>query len=495
MGHFHFGYLAHTMSILWNLNACIYGFDPENARIINMTVIGIFLVSATIGAGFSWKLARYGKRKALIISALICLIGSFFLYIRSLPTMIIGEIIIGLGFGITSAVAPLFTAEIAKRKYIEYCTVTTQFWLNIGFILPWLLEFLVPRLADLGDSLSLTANIYSKLIKSSSTSPDFCSNFEDVHIIWRELRIPNTVVPAIQLLILFLIFKRENPTYVHHCMNNSIQKESIESAGNTYDSSINYEEDSRKSLEIAESLLSKDTWKNLWTLSERKKLIASCILRGFQQITGVNIILNYGLWFVYDQRFPRINLAFTLVLSSMIFLIPSVFILKRFGRKNLFMTAMIVSCLCCGILFQMVEEVTVVNGRIPVFHSLPNLVSAVTICIYFISFWLNFASIPVLYCTETLTDKGMALSTAFQLGLTLLLFSLPTLTIQVIELIHGRPRLLLASSFFFFIFSGLSMLGFFCAALFIIETKGKSKQQISNDFKERVFSFQSSELS
>ncbi|CAI2361654.1 unnamed protein product [Moneuplotes crassus] len=479
MGHFHFGYLMHTMFVLWNYTPCIYGFNPNNTRVVNMAANIIFLIMAAISGGFSWKFSRYGKRKALIISALLCLSGSGILYIRSLYAMTIGRGIVGLGFGITSAIAPLFVSEISAPKYIEYCIVITQLWFNIGFIIPLFLSFSFPRVD------AITINLQNS---------DDCSGFGNINFIWREMVVPITLIPVLQLILLLIVFKTENPLYRQSYKDNSSSLSLKQTDDYMFHSGVNYDEDSQQSTEKSETLLVKDTWSNLWKFSERKKIFASCMVRGFQQLTGVHVLLNYGLSFVYDSRIPRINLSFTITCASVVFLIPSVFMLKKFGRKKLFMAAMIITCFCCCILFQLTDQLTLVDNRIPIFGSTINLASAIMVWIYFISFWLNFASTPILYCTETLSDKGMAIVTAFHWSVISLVISLPSLAMHVIEQIYGRPRFRMANSFFFFLFSGAAMLGFFCASLYIIETKGKSKMQLSEEFKERVFSLKNSKI-
>ncbi|CAI2361087.1 unnamed protein product [Moneuplotes crassus] len=479
MGHFHFGYLIHMMSILWDFTPCIYGFHPRNIRTVNVIANFIFLIMAAISSAFSWKFARFGKRKALIISSIIIFIGSSLLYIRSLSAMIIGRGIVGFGFGISSVVGPLFINEIAGSKYIEYCIATIQFWINIGFLIPSLLDFSLPREGRINPS-----------------NPENCLNFEGFHFIWREMIIPITLASVIQFVFLLLVFKKENPIYVQHCkdISHSLGAATRESTQELYHSGINYEEDSQQSSAKVETCLEKDTWKNMWKLSERKKIIASMIVRGFQQLTGMNVILNYGLTFIYDTRFPRISLSFSGSVTSMFFLIPSVYLLKKFGRKSLMMTGMIMACFSCCILFQMADQLAIVDHFIPIFGSMPNLTTTIFVWVFTISFWLNLASTPVLYCTETLTDKGMSIVTAFHWSLVTFVILLPSLAMAIFEQLYSNANFRSTNAFFFFLFSGTAMIGFFCTALFVVETKGKSKRQLSEDFKERVFSLRSSKI-
>ncbi|CAI2360194.1 unnamed protein product [Moneuplotes crassus] len=502
IGHFQFWYLVNTTVQLWGFSPCIYGFDPKNARAINLSANGIFLIMTAIGGGFSWKLSRYGKRKALIISAILCFFGSFILYIGSIYAMIIGRIIIGLGLGITSTVAPLFINEISSPKYKECCIVTIQFWYRFGLLISLLLNFLLPNADDFdlnqgNDASSITKTslillFYTKM--PANKISENCAYYSEIDIRWREFMIPITLVPVIQILLLLLIFKRENPAYAKDCENSFTSIGSCDSTDNLARSAINYEEELQQSSAKEITLLEIDTWENLWKYPERKKIIASLIIKGFQQLIGINLVLNYGLSFVYDSRFPNINLSFTLICASFLFMIPSIFMLKKFGRKNLLLAALIIACFCCCILFQLTDSLTLVNDNVPIFESMVNLSSAIFIWVYSISFTLNFSSTPILYCAETLTDKGMSIVMAFQWAIIAFMTSLPSIVMEVVERIQGRASFRMVNSFLFFIFSGASMLGFFCAFLYVVETKGKSKKQLSKDFRKDMFCFQNSLL-
>lgn len=158
------------------------------------------------------------------------------------------------------------------------------------------------------------------------------------------------------------------------------------------------------------------------------------------------------------------------------------------------MATMIITWFWCWILFQMAEELTLVERKVPVLDSMPNMASTIVVWIFFISFWLNFASTPVLYWSETLTDKGMAIVTAVSWIISALVIALPSIAMAVIEWFQGRTRFRKANSILFFLLSGTAMVGFFWAALFVIETRGKSRRQMSEEFRERVFSLKNSKI-
>ncbi|CAI2364974.1 unnamed protein product [Moneuplotes crassus] len=71
MGNFELGYTSNIVSVLWDFTPCIFNFHPPRRRWINTGANIIFPLSAGIGAGIAWILVKRGKRKGLMLSAVI----------------------------------------------------------------------------------------------------------------------------------------------------------------------------------------------------------------------------------------------------------------------------------------------------------------------------------------------------------------------------------------------------------------------------------------
>lgn len=418
---------------------------------------------SVFGGIISWKLSRYGKKKALMISSLITFTGSCLLFIKSHYAMAVARGITGIGFGITNAVAPLFIYEIAKARYIEYCIPTVQVWINIGFLLPLLLGIFLP---DLGFPETKGENYWTR--------------YEDSHIVWRELYITVVWVSALQFLLLLLVFRRENPQYEQR---GSFRSETMlsETGGGAATRAINSSIDSQQSIGL-EKQISNDTWKNLWSIPERRKLIACCIIRSFQQLTGVNILQNYAMSFFFEAEHENLSLRVISFSLALIFSVVQIIPMKLLGRKTLFLIGLIVIWFANWILFQLTDQLTLEDESVEIMTSLPNFISFLWIFIFMIAFWLTLSSAPLMYWAEVLTDKGMAVVTAAHWLLNSILRILPLVLMSVIESFGVETRFRTSNSILFFIFSGFSMLGFIWVTLYLKETKGKSKSEITEEF-------------
>jgi len=90
-----------------------YGFDPLSAGLITATA----LLGALLGALFAGPVAdRVGRLNALSIGAVLFGIGSVLSAITLfgiMPLLITGRLIVGLGIGFVSAVAPMYLSEVA----------------------------------------------------------------------------------------------------------------------------------------------------------------------------------------------------------------------------------------------------------------------------------------------------------------------------------------------------------------------------------------------
>lgn len=385
--------------------------------------------------------------------------------------------IIGFSFGMNSTIAPLFIYEISKSKYIEYCIMAIQFWTNMGFVVPLVFEIFLPE-----------------FFKPDSSVPGYWDGLATTHVVWREMHAFIVIVPLLQFLFLLLIFKEENPIYVLHKNEVPWTASSGRSLEDNYHAGINDSFDSQQSIEKTETMLEKDTWGNLFELAERKKVIACIIMRVFQQLTGINIILNFTLFFLFHGDYRNLNLRLALTIMAILSVFVAIIPLKKFGRKHLFMTGMIVSCLCCWILFQMADRLLISNFSVPIFASNHNFASFVFITLFFVWFWMTFASTPIMYCSETLTDKGNAVVTTITWAVNTLIAAMPSLMLAILDAFDIDARFKQANSIYFFLFSGFSMLGFFMTAIWIKETKGKSQKEISEEFNHDYLNLNRSKI-
>ncbi|CAI2363874.1 unnamed protein product [Moneuplotes crassus] len=497
IGHFHFGFLVNSLNVLWSFTPCIYGFPEEDTRLIDAIAFVIFPATAVIGGAISWKLSRYGKRKALIVSSLISLIGSGLTFIQSHYFMIVGRAVLGIGFGVTNAVSPLFLYEISRKKNeksnlpkLEHLIVSIQFWIILGYAIPSILELYIRDQITDATHMSVSGQFQDYEFSRNS----FCEAIEGTHIIWREMYAVAAIVTVIKLLALLLIFRKENPNYVQHCEQKSLSLSSKEAEPKFMSSGINNSVESQQSTQCEESLLEQDTWSRLCTVRERRKLLACFVMRGFNQLTGLDIVINYGNHFIFSLSAPSLSLGFFLVTIGIFFPLIAMFFLLKFGRKTLFMIAMILMCFNCCILFQLAEKLTIWQAQVPIFESFPNFGSSIFIVMYMLTSYMTLLSTPMLYSCETLSDKGMAVITMIHWSIITVISLIPSIAMIVVERLGNRVQFRMGNAIYFFIFSGTAILGFFFTYMFVKETKDKTKEEIDQEFDTPLFELDSEKL-
>mmetsp|Transcript_17804 Transcript_17804/g.17515 ORF Transcript_17804/g.17515 Transcript_17804/m.17515 type:complete len:102 (+) Transcript_17804:204-509(+) len=89
-------------------------------------------------------MVRYGKRKALIFQSILSIIGASLQMVKSYESFIIGRGILGLSFGISNAVSPMFIVEIAPEKMRGMLISFVALWINIGLMVPISFNFFLP---------------------------------------------------------------------------------------------------------------------------------------------------------------------------------------------------------------------------------------------------------------------------------------------------------------------------------------------------------------
>ncbi|MDQ0918397.1 MFS family permease [Paenibacillus sp. V4I5] len=129
------------------------GFMKERFDLSEVEVgwaVSSLIIGCIVGAAGSGMLGdRFGRKKVLIMAAILFIIGSIGSAIPDTFTgYIIARIIGGLGIGITSTLCPLYNAEIAPAKYRGRLVALNQFATVTGIFLVY---FINMGIAGYGD--------------------------------------------------------------------------------------------------------------------------------------------------------------------------------------------------------------------------------------------------------------------------------------------------------------------------------------------------------
>ena len=110
-----FGFFTNEINLLWDFMPCIYGFELKGRHAHNVAARMFLPAFGTLGAGLSYLLVKYGKRKVLIAQCLLILASCGIIVIQNYAALMIARAMRGIAFGVSTVIAPMFVKEITNR--------------------------------------------------------------------------------------------------------------------------------------------------------------------------------------------------------------------------------------------------------------------------------------------------------------------------------------------------------------------------------------------
>ena len=103
-------------------------------------IVSIMMAGAAIGAlSAAWMSAKLGRKRSLILGAILFVIGSLMCGLAANPAhLIIGRLVLGVAIGIASFTAPLYLAEIAPEGIRGAMISLYQLMITIGILVAFL---------------------------------------------------------------------------------------------------------------------------------------------------------------------------------------------------------------------------------------------------------------------------------------------------------------------------------------------------------------------
>jgi len=103
-------------------------------------IVSIMMAGAAAGAlSAAWMSAKLGRKRSLILGALLFVAGSVLCGIAWAPSvLIVGRLILGVAIGIASFTAPLYLAEIAPERIRGAMISLYQLMITIGILVAFL---------------------------------------------------------------------------------------------------------------------------------------------------------------------------------------------------------------------------------------------------------------------------------------------------------------------------------------------------------------------
>lgn len=262
--------------------------------------VSCIIIGCMIGCVFAGPSgSRFGRKKTLILTALVFLISSLGCAITShYIVFIIYRIIAGVAVGAASMMAPIYIAEISPPKHRGKLVS-----LNLFAIF-------------LGQSSAFFSNFFLRDVGGDNN--------------WRWM-LAVMAVPSFFLFV-FLLFVPESPRWL-------VEKNQIASAMGVLTRINGATEANREFEEIQQTLrASKGKLVELFHRGMFKILIIGILLAVFQQVTGINVVMYYAPAIFKSAGFGNDSALLQTALMGMVnltFAVVSMFFVDKVGRKPL----------------------------------------------------------------------------------------------------------------------------------------------------------------
>ncbi|EOS95897.1 sugar porter family MFS transporter [Erwinia tracheiphila] len=431
-------FLAALAGLLFGLDiGVIAGALPFIAKDFNVSahqqewIVSSMMSGAAIGAiGSGWLSSRLGRKKSLMIGAVLFVIGSLWSALATNPDMLImARVLLGLAVGVASYTAPLYLSEIAPEKIRGSMISLYQLMITIGI---------------LGAYLSDTAFSFSGE--------------------WRWMLGVITIPAA--LLLVGVFFLPNSPRWL-------AAKGDFRSAQRVLDRLRDTSEQAKRELdEIRESLKIKQFGWSLFKNNSnfRRAVYLGILLQVMQQFTGMNVIMYYapkifeiaGFTNTTEQMWGTVIVGLINVLATFI----AIGLVDRWGRKPTLILGFLVMALGMGILGTMLHVGI---------HSTGTQYFAIAMLLMFIvGFAMSAGPLIWVLCSEIQPLKGR------DFGITL-----STATNWIANMIVGATFLTMLNSLgnanTFWVYAALNLFFIVLTVSLIPETKNVSLEHIERN--------------
>ncbi|BBH25028.1 arabinose-proton symporter [Paenibacillus baekrokdamisoli] len=411
------------------------GFMKERFTLNEVEVgwaVSSLIIGCIVGAAGSGVLGdRFGRKKVLIMAALLFIIGSIGSAIPDTFTgYIIARIIGGLGIGITSTLCPLYNAEIAPAQYRGRLVALNQFATVTGIFLVYFINL---GIAGYGDDAW------------------------DISTAWRWM-FGFGALPGLLFLVL-LFFVPESPRWLIK------QGRAVEALPILL--KIHGEDLAKKEvLDIKASFKQESgSIRQLFSPALRLALIVGVGLAVLQQVTGINAIMYYAPEiFKETGSGTNASLMQTILvgLINFLFTILAVWLIDKVGRKALLLVGSASMTVC----------LVVIGAAFQTGHTSGPLV-LIFILLYVAAFAVSLGPVVWVVMSEIFPNRIRGKATAIA---SMALWAADYIVSQTFP-----PMLSSAGpAITFWLFGFMSLFTFFFTWRVVPETKGKSLEEIES---------------
>ncbi len=385
---------------------------------------------------------RYGRKHLLILAAVLFTLSALGTGASSFfSTFILFRILGGLGIGLASNLSPVYIAEITpapvRGKFVSINQLTIVIGILLAQVVNWLIAQPVPEGAD---------GMYILHSWNGQTG-------------WRWMFWAETV-PA-SLFFILMWFVPESPRFLAKKQKNDRSFSILEK--------ISGRENANRAMEEIRTSLKKDghrvNFKALWFSSVVPVVIIGVVLAVFQQWCGINVIFMYAEEVFTAAGYSVSDMLFNIVITgsvNLIFTFVAMALVDKIGRKKLMLAG--------------AGSLALIYTILGTFYAfgLQGWPLLLLVVLAIASYAMTLAPVTWVVLSEIFPNRvrgaAMAVSTfALWTANAILAYSFPAVN----KAIHASGS--------FWLFAGISMAGFLFIRSRLVETKGKTLEQIEKE--------------
>jgi MFS transporter, SP family, galactose:H+ symporter len=399
-------------------------------------VVSVVLVGAAIGALGGGRIAdRIGRRVTLLITSVIFIAGAVVCAAAvSVPMLVVGRGIVGLGIGLASTTVPLYISEVSPAKARGWQVSLFQLAITIGILAAYLVDY--------------------------AFAPSEA---------WRWM-LGLAVIPGL-LLGAGMLFLPETPRWLAKHSDVTTSRGVLVRIRGTANVEAEFQE-IQATLAVSQE---HGRWSDLWTPAVRPALVIGIGLAIFQQITGINTVIYYAPTIIQKAGISSASGAILATagigLVNVLMTIVSMWLIDRMGRRPLLLVGiagMVITLGVLGLAFRISAESATLAQ-----------VAVVTLMAYVASFAISLGPIFWLLIAEIypLKIRGLAEGTAAASNwASNFLVSLTFLTL--VEMF--------GPTWTFWLYGLLAVAAWFFCYHLVPETKGRTLEEIERSFHSRI---------
>lgn len=424
LGSLSIGYQFGIFNTCSSAIAAYYNYEhDENKQLYEGLINSSLTFGGIIGSFYASSVIKSGRRAALILIDILSIISIFFSYFHGIFSLILSRLLCGVSLGLNSVIIPIFITEFSPASVSGMTGSFHSVFISAGVLLSFFFGFLMP---------------FNQVFQ------------ENGFTLWKLLFSVPILISVSRLYLFLRYFQYETPQYLYRKKKEAEAKIVIKLLyTESYESELlrNLNKNDHANLH----------YRDLFSPKYINQMKFGVFLSIIQQFSGINALIFYSNQIFSEDGNETTAIIFTFlvgILLTLTALISGKF-MDVFGRRKAMLYGDFLSVVSLGLIVALKPT------------EFSYLIKYLILAFIF-TFGVSLGPILWVYLSETLPEKGVSLATLVNYASCLLIaLVFPKLIASPLKFVGT-----------FSIFFGISAVGLIYIYFNMIETQGKSPQEI-----------------